>query len=257
LTGAGLARSRDLTEGRVRAITFGGTWGTWQGGGWATVLDWGEVDYTSCDPFIGCGNEDRSTERRFAGMVLGGVAGIATGMVLSRRDIAPGDAALINFGALWGTWFGLAGGILTGAHDDNLLATALLGGDAGLVSMALIAPGWDMSRNRARLISIAGVIGGLAGAGVDLIVRPEDTKTAIAIPLVTSIAGLVIGAATTRQYDARAVPGDAPDAALLQFSGGRVSLGVPRPAAVLAPILRNRRPAYEVAAGITLFTARF
>ncbi len=257
LTGASLARSRELTDSQARAITFGGMWGTWQGYGWAAVLDWGEFDYSTCDPFIGCEGEDKSTERRFAGMMLGGVAGIATGAVLSRRDIAPGDAALVNFGALWGTWFGVAGGVLAGASDDNLLATTLLAGDAGLVSMALIAPRWNISRNRARLISISGVIGGLAGAGVDLIAQPDDEKTGIAIPLVTSIAGLAIGVAATRNYDARAMPDGGPDAALLQFEHGRVSLGVPTPAAVLAPIVRHGRMTHEVTAGITLFKARF
>jgi len=257
LTGAGLARSRELTDTQARAITFGGTWGTWQGWGLANVLDWGELDYSTCDPAIGCENEDRSTERRFAGMVLGGVAGIAAGVILSRRDLAPGDMAMASFGALWGTWFGVAGGVLAGAKDDGLLATTLLAGDAGLVSMAALAPGWNVSRSRARLISIAGVIGGLAGAGVDLIAQPDGEKTAIAIPLATSIAGLAIGAATTRHYDARSAPGDGPDAALLQLRGGRVSFGIPLPGVVAAPVVRNGRLAHEPAAGVTLFHARF
>lgn len=256
LTGAGLARSRELTDAQARAITFGGTWGTWQGYGWAEVLDWGEFDYSTCDP-LGCQGEDKSSERRFAGMVLGGVAGIATGALLSRRDLAPGDVALVNLGALWGTWFGLAGGVLAGAHDDKLLATTLLAGDAGILSMALLAPGWNMSRNRARLISIAGVVGGLAGAGVDLIAQPDDEKTGIAIPLVMSVAGLAIGAATTRNYDARAVSDGGPAAALVQFGHGRVSLGVPMPVALLAPVVRHGRLTHEVAAGITLLKARF
>ena len=49
-----------------------------------------------------------------------------------------------------------------------------------------------MSRNRTRLVSIAGVIGGLAGAGLDLIVQPDNEKVAIGIPLAGSIAGLAM-----------------------------------------------------------------
>jgi hypothetical protein len=257
LAGAGLARSRELTDTQSRAITFGGTWGTWQGYGWANVLDWGELDPSTCDPLTGCRGEDRSTERRFAGMVLGGVAGIATGAALSRRDLAPGDMAMASFGALWGTWFGLAGGIIARAEDDNLLASALLAGDGGLLATALLAPGWHVSRNRARLISIAGVIGGVAGAGVDLIVQPDDERTAIAIPLATSIVGLAIGVATTRGIAARSVPDTGPDAALLQIEGGRVSSGVPMPVTRVVPVVRHGRRTREVVAGVTLIQVRF
>jgi len=257
LTGAGLARSREFSDGQARAITFGGTWGTWQGYGWADVSDWGEIDYDSCDPLTGCSGENRSTERRFAGMVAGGLAGIAAGVALSRRDIPAGVATTVNFGALWGTWFGLAGGILLDAEDDNLLMATLLGGDAGLVGTALLAPRWNLSRNRARLISIAGVIGGLGGAGIDLIVQPEDKETAVAIPLATSVAGLLIGTLTTRNYDARAIPGGGAGEALLELRDGRLSLGSPMPAPVLVPIERSGRRSRELAAGLTLFHARF
>jgi hypothetical protein len=43
-----VTRSRSLTEGQVRAISWGGIWGTWQGFGVAEVLDIGED--VICDP---------------------------------------------------------------------------------------------------------------------------------------------------------------------------------------------------------------
>lgn len=257
LTGMGLARSRELTDGQARAITFGGSWGTWQGLGWAQVFDWGEVDYASCGPFGQC-PEDKETERQFTAMILGGLAGIGTGALLSRKNIPSGVASTVNFGALWGTWFGVAGGVLADAENDALLTTTLLGGNAGLIATALLAPRWDMSVNRARLISIAGVIGGLGGAGIDLIVQPDDEKVGIGIPLAMSVAGLAIGAATTRNYDVRRRPaGSGLDGALLQYGNGRLSLGTLLPSPVLVPIERDGRRTRELAAGITLLHARF
>jgi len=161
---------------------------------------------------------------------------------------------------LWGTWFGTAAGVLIDAEDDGLLAASLIGGDAGLVTAAILAPRWNMSRNRARLISIAGVIGGLAGGGIDLITRPDDEKAAVAIPLAGSIIGLTIGAVTTRSYDARNPGGNENDgagSALLRLDRGRFSIDMPIPHLAALPHTRNGRPDWETGAGLTLFSARF
>jgi hypothetical protein len=99
LTGLGLARSRDLTSGQARAITYGGLWGTWQGFGWTEVLDLGEG--LTCDLDL-CVN-DGGPEERFAGMVLGGLAGIGLGVLLSGRPITDGVATSATLGSLWGT----------------------------------------------------------------------------------------------------------------------------------------------------------
>ncbi len=253
LTGLGLARSRELSDGQARAITLGGTWGTWQGFGWAEVLDIGEG--LTCDGDV-CTSES-SSEETFTAMIVGGIAGIVTGALLSRKDISQGVATTVNFGALWGTWFGFAAGYLADLEDDNLMAATLLGGDAGLLGTMILAPRWNMSRNRVRLISIAGVIGGLSGAGVDLIVQPDDDKVAVAIPMATSALGLLIGAVTTRNYDAQSGGGDDADAALLRFEHGRFALGAPAPVPMLLPVERAGRTRLAPAAGVTLFRARF
>ena len=256
LVGQGLARSRSLSDAQARAITFGGTWGTWQGFGWSRVLDLGEG--LECDGDL-CVS-DGGAEETFAAMVVGGIAGIGVGTMLSRKNITPGIASTVSFGALWGTWFGTAAGVLIDAEDDGLLAASLIGGDAGLVTAAILAPRWNMSRNRARLISIAGVIGGLAGGGIDLITRPDDEKAAVAIPLAGSIIGLTIGAVTTRSYDARNPGGNENDgagSALLRLDRGRFSIDMPIPHLAALPHTRNGRPDWETGAGLTLFSARF
>jgi hypothetical protein len=121
LAGRGLARSLHLTEGQARAITLGGTWGTWQGFGWREVFDWG-VDQR-CDSYPGgtyCGDAEDAVEEQFAAMVVGGLVGIGTGALLSNRDITPGTGTVVNYASLWGTWFGVAGGVLMDLEDDDL-----------------------------------------------------------------------------------------------------------------------------------------
>jgi hypothetical protein len=253
LTGLGLARSRDLTSGQARAITYGGLWGTWQGFGWTEVLDLGEG--LTCDLDL-CVN-DGGPEERFAGMVLGGLAGIGLGVLLSGRPITDGVATSATLGSLWGTWFGFSLGYIGDLRDDDLLASSLLFGNAGLFGSALIASRTNLSRNRARLISIAGVIGALAGGGVDLIARPGNDDVLLAIPLVGSVAGLTIGILATRGFDRAGSPDDGElDGSLLRYDG---EWGLSMPVPSLAGISDRvggrdvRRPAL----GFTLFRARF
>ena len=255
-----LAGSLDLTEGQARAVTLGGTWGTWQGFGWAEVLDLGGQE--NC--FRGqCFDSGPSDEARFGAMVIGGLSGIAAGALLARRPITRGVASTANYGALWGTWFGVASSILMDFDEgDQPLTGALIGGNVGLLTTALLAPGWNISRNRARLISIAGVIGGLGGVGLDLLFQPDDEKTAVAIPFATSLLGLAIGAVTTRGSDAEPVPADnslsSLSGALFKLDEGRFGVGFPTPTPTLVRIdLPSGGTALEPAASFTLFAARF
>lgn len=271
LAGRALAKSRPMSEGQVRAITFGGTWGTWQGFGWAEVLDIGEKEV--CDGPGFCYVDESNAEEIIASMIVGGLAGIATGAVLSRKPISAGTATTVNFGGFWGTWFGVAGSVLADLEGDDLLAGTLVGGNAGILATALMAPGWDLSRNRARLISIAGVMGGLAGGGLDLLIQPDDEKVAIGIPLATSIAGLALGATLTRDRDRRASGSDddgrhaaaggesttSPPAegVLLHYAGGRLGVGVPAPFPTLMAVEGPRGSSWKPGWGVTLFRAAF
>lgn len=252
LTGLVLARSRELTDGQARAITWGGTWGSWQGFGWAEVLDLGEGPDCFGDVCV----SDGGPEERFAGMIVGGLTGIGVGLAFSGRNITNGMATSFSLGSLWGSWFGLAGGVLAGLEDDDLVASTLLLGDAGLFTSALIASQTGMSRDRARLISIAGVIGGLAGGGVDLIAKPDDDKELVAIPFLGSLAGLVIGAVTTRGFDGQDSSGGDLDDALLRFDGDW-RVGVPVPSLASVPARARGRDVRRPALGLTLFRARF
>jgi hypothetical protein len=253
LTGLGLGRSRELTSAQARAITYGGLWGTWQGFGWAEVLDLGEGPTCELD-FC---TSDGGPEERFAGMVLGGLAGIGIGVLLSGRTITDGVATSAVLGSLWGSWFGFSLGFIGDLRDDDLIASSLLAGNAGLFASALIASRTNISRNRARLISIAGVIGALAGGGIDLIARPADDNVLLAIPLVGSIAGLTIGTLATRGFDRTGSPDDGElDGSLLRYDR-EWGLGIPVPSLAGISDRVGGREVRRPALGLTLFRARF
>lgn len=257
IAGRSLARSLRLTEGQARAITLGGSWGTWQGFGWREVFDWGVGQ--SCQSYPDgtfCYDTEDAIEEQFAAMVVGGLAGIATGALFSNRDITPGTGTVVNYASLWGTWFGVAGGILADLEDDDLLAATLVGGDVALLATALMAPGWNVSRSRARLVSIAGILGGLAGAGIDLLVQPDSEKAAIGIPLVGTIAGLGVGIGTTRDSSPRVLEASA-DGSLVRLENGRLGLGVPLPTPRLVAADGPRGPTWRPALGLELFRATF
>lgn len=259
LAGKALSRNGTITEGQARAITLGGTWGTWQGFGWTEVLDVGEQDDCYADPYYGgCVESGDNGQELLAGMILGGVAGITAGVLLSRGDVSRGVATSANFGALWGSWIGFAGGYLAGLEGDGLLATTLLAGDVGLASMAVVASAHDVSRSRARIVSIYGVMGGLAGLGVDLLTQPDNDKVAVGVPLAGSLLGLGLGMASTRDFEASSGGGDgAPGMALLNRSGGSWSLGTPIPVPRMLELDGPRGPVRKPALGFTLLNARF
>ncbi|CAN5668527.1 hypothetical protein BH23GEM10_BH23GEM10_11730 [soil metagenome] len=193
------ANAAQPSDGQTRAITFGGSWGTYQGFGWAEYLDLGQEDCRDPSCFDNGNGEARA---RVGAAVLGGLAGIGTGAILARKPITAGTAAAVSLGGMWGTWFGFAGAVVAGVDDgDHALLATLLAGNKALVWSALRAPSWQLTESRARLISIGGVIGLLGGGGLVLIAQPDNEQIAMAFPLVGSIAGLAIAARRTRTMD--------------------------------------------------------
>jgi hypothetical protein len=258
LAGRAYTRANPVTEGQARAITFGTLWGTVQGFGWAEVFELGQTTEEFCpDPARPCevytsGDDARA---RTAAAVAGGLAGMGVGALLARKPITAGTAAAVTLGGMWGSWFGFGGAYLADLDDDDLLAAALLAGNAALIGGALVAPGWRMTESRARLISVGGVIGGLAGAGVLLIVQPEDSeRTAIIYPLLGSVAGLVGGVYWTRSRGTTpSQGGDDARGALLNGNGGRWALDLPEAAFTM----RRTASGLQPAAYVPLLRAKF
>jgi hypothetical protein len=135
--------------------------------------------------------------------MAGGIIGIALSSSIVRGvDIAPGDAAMINFGGIWGTWFGICGAMFADVEDeDNILASAVIGGDTGLLTMAALSPKLNMSRTRARLINIGGIIGTLYGIGTNVLFEVDSERNFWGLMGIGSILGLAAGTYFTRNYD--------------------------------------------------------
>jgi hypothetical protein len=257
LAARAMTRTRSLTEGQTRAITWGGTWGTFQGLGWSQVLDLGE-DVVCTEDF--CYRQGDQTEEQFASMVLGGLAGVVVGGLLSRREIDPGVATGAHYGSVLGTWLGVAGAIVGGLEDDDDVWTStLLVGNAGLVGGAWAADHFGWSRNRVRLMGLGALLGGLAGVGIDLLVQPDEEEAVFGIPLATSVAGLGAGMYLTRNYEE--VPGAerAGADALLSFRrGGGWASGIPVPVPTLVRVPdATGRDRMSPGLRFTLFTGRF
>ena len=210
-------RSRPVSPGQARAISWGGTWGAIQGAGWAIVLDL----------------DDRDEDRVWS-MIAGGAIGTVGGVLASRHEITPGTATAATAGSVWGLWFGVATSVLADAGEDPTVAAAMIAGNAGLVAGAVAGSRLPLSRGRTRLISLGGVIGGFAGLGTALIAEVDDEQSAIAFPLVGSIAGLIAGSVLTRGEDVEDDPYDAAAStfgagALVNWTGGSLSLSTPLP----------------------------
>lgn len=243
------------TEGQARAITFGGSWGTYQGLGWAEVFD---IGVSRVDEF---GFEETDGSARITAAVIGGLAGIGAGALLARKPISAGTAAATTLGGLWGTWFGFALSYIGGLEDDALLGSTLTAGNVALAATALAAPSWQLSESRARLISVGGLIGALGGAGLVLITQPDDDKVALAIPTVTSALGLLFAANRTRAADASGsgpnggqdAGGAAPRGALLNISAGRLTIDTPAAALRLV----RQHSALTPVVHVPLLQARF
>lgn len=238
LVGRGMARSRPRSLGQARAITWGGSWGAIQGWGWARALDLGSNrDSFDPDNDIRYG-EDESGRAAITSMIVGGAAGLAAGLVVARREITPGTATSSMLGSLWGLWFGYSTAFLADVEGDGLTAAAMIGGNAGLLAGALAGNHIPLSRSRARLISVGGVVGAFGGLGLTLIAQPDEENSIMGLILASSIAGLAVAAAGTdgdrdepdESSDlAAAAPLPAPGA-LLNWSNGDWAFSTPLPA---------------------------
>ena len=183
-----LTRNSELSDGQASLINLGGVWGIWQAVGAAALAD----------------ASDKAT---VGASMMGGAIGLAlAGSIVRGRDINPGDATLINFGGIWGTWFSICGAMaIRDRSRDNrnfILGSAMTGGNVGLTTMAVWSTKLNMTRARARLINIGGIVGTLYGLGTSILldIEPED-RTFWSLMGLGSAVGLTAGAYFTRNYD--------------------------------------------------------
>jgi len=180
-----LTRGMKLSDGQVSLIRFGGAWGIWQAIGAGIIAD------TSGKGVVGAS-------------MAGGLVGLAvSGSIVRNRNISPGDATMINFGGIWGTWFAICGAMLADLEDsDDVLLSAMIGGDVGLCTMAALSPRLKMSQARARLINIGGIVGTLYGLGTNILFEIDLKRDFWNILLISGVLGLATSSYLTRDYDA-------------------------------------------------------
>ena len=178
-------RNAKLTRGQSSLISFGGTWGTWQGLGWTILVA-----------------EDDDEKSLIRGAMIGGLSGILATSVLTRKiDPSLGDMGIINYGALWSTWLSMCSGKMVGLDDGNeLLAWTLIGGNLGMTAMALLSPKIDIAPARAHWINLGGVIGTTVASGILAIIAESNISEegAFATLMVGGIVGLITGIYNTR-----------------------------------------------------------
>ena len=185
LTSLVTTRNAKLTRGQAALINFSGSWGTWQGLGWAILID-----------------EDDSEKPLISSAMIGGLSGILATSILTRKiDPSLGDMGIINYGALWGTWLSMTAGRVVGLDGDELLAWTLIGGNIGTIAMASLSPKIDITPARAHWTNLGGIIGTIVASGIVTIMAESDIigeAGAFGSLMVGGIAGLIAGIYNTR-----------------------------------------------------------
>jgi hypothetical protein len=138
------------------------------------------------------------------GLVLGAGLGYYAG---ERLHVRPGDAAIVNSGALWGT---VAGGLFAvsfdsaGEHRSIDSGIVLSGLGLGTVAGALLAHNYTVSRGRAALIDASGVLGIVLGLAANSVASRGEATTDERTSnfAVGGLAiGLILGGVLTRHMD--------------------------------------------------------
>lgn len=245
------ARAHITMPGQAGVASFATAWGTWQGLAVQQMLDIGDEEICSTDLCF----TDESDTAPWAAMVVGGLAGLGTGLALAAREIRAGTSTLISHSAFWGSWYGVSLGRVFGAEDNTLIGTTLIAGNAALLAAIPAAKAWRPGSARVRLTTAAGIAGGLAGIGIDLIASIDDERSSWAIPAATSALGLLAGAlATANRRDAD--EGEAAGAALLTVRE-RARLGVPLPFPAAIPTEEPGRRRFRPGLRFLLLDAEF
>lgn len=165
---------------------------------------------------------------------LGGIAGAgAAALTADRFDFSPGDAALINTGALWGT---VMGALFAASYDDGTsegrrigAGLMLTGLNVGVAGGVLLGRNYEISRRHAALIDLAGVAGAASAAAIQGVIDsgktdvPRERQANFAV--VGVVIGLGLGTYLTRNMDAPKIPRLKPSVMPIKGSTGKTTLG--------------------------------
>ncbi|MFT3695127.1 MAG: PEGA domain-containing protein [Kofleriaceae bacterium] len=149
-------------------------------------------------------SQDVYTSLIGGGLVIGGVAGFLVG---DYKHPTPGDSAVINSGALWGT---VTGGLFALSFDpgSQIAGGLVLSGlGMGTVGGVLLQRYFTVSRARAALIDASGAVGIVLGLATEnLVQQAQNTSSSnqerTANYMLGGLAtGLIVGGVLTRAID--------------------------------------------------------
>ena len=231
----GYANTTQITPGQAGVASFATWWGAWQGVGWQQALNIGEPETCVSNGVGTYCYRDESETAPWAAMVVGSLAGLATGLIAAKGPVAEGTSAMVTNSALWGTFYGgaIAGLIRPEDSDDDVLVPMLVAGDLAIIAAIPAAKAWNPRNSRVRLISAAGLVGNVAGLGIDLLFSVEDEKAALLIATLGTTTGLIAG--TLLSHDPTTALGSH-DRGPIQTSvvalGEKTTFGIPIPTPV-------------------------
>lgn len=246
------AKGRNLTDGQAGIIDFSSFWGTWQGFGWRAVFDIGEEQICEIDYCYSNGSDTAP----WAAGVIGGLTGLGAGLLLAQKPIAAGTSSMVFNGGLWGTWYGVVIGVLADLEDDDLLAAALIGGNLGVLAAIPAALAWKPASSQVRIATAGGLAGGLAGAGLALLVNTDDEKVNIGMIAGGTTAGLIAGAILGKNKVPDGQETALFDPALLTIREG-LRFGLPLPTPTVLPVERAGRRSMVPGLRLKLLDATF
>jgi hypothetical protein len=160
------------------------------------------------------------------GLIVGAGVGYYAG---SRTHITPGDAAVINSGAIWGTATGTLFAVSFEADNKTSSGLVLSGLGMGTLGGVLVTRYFHVSRARAALIDVGGIIGTLVGYGTHGVVSDQTSAAGSSAASQANytiggmISGLLVAGVLTRNMDA---PKLAVTPTLSKTQAGTTTIGI-------------------------------
>jgi hypothetical protein len=160
------------------------------------------------------------------GLIVGAGVGYYAG---SRTHITPGDAAVINSGAIWGTATGTLFAVSFEADNKTSSGLVLSGLGMGTLGGVLVTRYFHVSRGRAALIDVGGIIGTLVGYGTHGVVSDQTSAAGSSAASQANytiggmISGLLVAGVLTRNMDA---PKLAVTPTLSKTQAGTTTIGI-------------------------------
>ncbi len=162
--------------------------------------------------FFGCKNvantdgsfsEDCNEDAIGGATIVAAIGGLAFGAVAAPRlALTPGDAALINSGAMWGI---TTGALFVSVFDADARVRAPLwfgGINLGVLAGAMLARQTNVSRGHVALIDLSGLAGMIAGvASASFLDESGLSERKPHLALLGMSVGLITGAYLTRRMD--------------------------------------------------------